>query len=473
MGLTPDMIVCRAPEELSAAIKQKISIFCHVPTANIVSNYDVSNIYHVPLLLEQQGLHRIVKKHLHLDHMYDVPDLFTWRGMARVADELSEKVTIALVGKYVSSPDSYLSLVVALRHCAIHLKADINVVMIEATDLEDSVKFNDTKKYEAAWETVRSARGILIAGGFGVRGIQGKVNAAKYARENKVPCLGICLGLQVMVIEYARHVLNWEDANSAEFDESSRNPVVIFMPEINQHEMGGTMRLGVRGTTIVQHLPSSASTETTTASSPTEKKLSLAGRVYGINGLFPAPADDGEEYAAVVLERHRHRYEVNPERVDAIEAAGLLFTGRDDQGVRMEIAELPSDVHPFYFGVQFHPEVKSRPMRPSPPLFAFCAASAGRYEILSHAGQLWQEHEESLRQEIVKLARTQPAGSLLTPTHQSSANRLLTRKRSASEAYHQSSNTSGFAAISSPTRGNAAVDISTPDSKRGKLTVEI
>lgn len=440
LGLSPDVIVCRAPEELSTSIKQKISTFCHVPPTHIISNYDVKNIYHVPLVLEQQGIHRIVKKMLHLEHMSDTPDLSAWRDMAAIADDATEKVNIGIVGKYISHPDSYLSLVVALKHSAILLRSDVVIHWIEATDLEDSTKVSHPEKFEEAWSLLRSMQGILIPGGFGIRGIQGKVNAAKYARESRVPCLGICLGLQVMVIEYARNVLQWENANSAEFDEGSPHPVVVFMPEINQQEMGGTMRLGVRGTTIVQHVP---------AKGTDSKELSLAGRVYGIDTLFARDearitADKASNIvtAAVVLERHRHRYEVNPDRVSEIEQAGLFFTGRDDEGVRMEIAELPTSVHPFYFGVQFHPEVKSRPTRPSPPIFAFCAASAGRFEDIGKAGQLWQDHEESLLREVGELNRVQHEASAVT-------NRLVTKKRSISESY---SSSTAVAGLSSPSK---------------------
>jgi CTP synthase len=230
----------------------------------------------------------------------------------------------------------------------------------------------------------RSADGILVPGGFGVRGVEGMVSAAKYARENKVPFLGVCLGMQVLVIEYARHVLGLKNANSTEFDESCTHPTIMFMPEINQRVMGGTMRLGARDTLVTLTLPSGAK--------------SLAAELYGVT-------EDQEP----VSERHRHRYEVNPEKVSALTAAGLCFTGKDDRGERMELVELPRTEHPFYFGAQFHPEFKSRPNRPSPPFFAFIALAAHASNDISRAGNMWRDYEdEMLRVAVV----SSPSGRL-------------------------------------------------------------
>lgn len=206
-----------------------------------------------------------------------------------------------------------------------------------------------------------------------MRGVEGMVNAAQYARENKVPYLGVCLGMQVLVIEFARHVLGLKGANSTEFHESSPNPVIIFMPEINQRVMGGTMRLGSRDTIIDLRLPGAAEGKT------------LAAEIYGV-----------EEDKEPVSERHRHRYEVNPEKVPAIAAAGLAFTGRDVKGERMEVVELPRSEHPFYFGAQFHPEFKSRPNRPSPPFFAFVAKASKSAVDLGKAGKMWRDYEDDM-----------------------------------------------------------------------------
>lgn len=428
LGLSPDIIVCRAPEELSLGIKQKISTFCHVSPHHIISNYDVKNIYHVPLVLQQQGLHTIIRQMLHLEEvMSSEPELQSWRDLAESADNTSPKVDIGIVGKYISHSDSYLSLVVAIKHAAILLQCDVVIHWIEATDLEEGTKLSRSVDYNTAWEVLQKMDGILIPGGFGVRGIEGKVAAARYSRTHNIPCLGICLGMQVMVIEYARSVLQWTQANSVEFDEATSKPVVIFMPEINQHEMGGTMRLGVRGTTIVPRYSHETS----------HGAVTFAARVYGVD-------IEANDSSAVVFERHRHRYEVNPEYVTTLEDAGLVFSGKDEsQGVRMEIVELPSEVHPFYFGVQYHPEVKSRPTRPSPPIFAFCCASAKKKTQieLGRAGRLWQEHAESMfgghATHSTAEAAISPA-SLNTSNgggDGSVANRLLvTRKRSISEA---------------------------------------
>jgi len=205
--------------------------------------------------------------------------------------------------------------------------------------------FEDKEKRKEAWESLKKADGVLIPGGFGDRGVEGKVLAAKYCRENLVPYLGICLGMQVAVIEYARSVLKWKKANSTEFDKETKHPVVIFMPEIDQHNMGGNMRLGSRMTKV--------------------KSGSLSHLLYG---------------KKEIMERHRHRYEVNPQVVEEISKAGLIFSGQDEVGNRMETIELPHSVHPFYYGCQFHPEFKSRPLHISPPFRGLIEASCGMLE---------------------------------------------------------------------------------------------
>lgn len=221
--------------------------------------------------------------------------------------------------------------------------------------------------------------------------------ACQYAREQKKPYLGVCLGMQVMVIEFCRHVLGWKGANSAEFDERSPHQVVVFMPEINQHMMGGTMRLGARPT-IVQ--PTVHASSSLSSGGDPKADASIAATVYGC-GLPQVPPAPGSPSTAPyfpcsVIERHRHRYEVNPSKVSAIEAAGLVFSGKDEAGERMEVTELPRSVHPFFFGVQFHPEFKSRPNRPSPPFFGFVAACCDMYDSLGAAGRRWQLYENSL-----------------------------------------------------------------------------
>ena len=372
LGLSPDVIVCRSTEMLSQSTKNRISAFCHVDPANVMAVHDVSNIYHVPLILEKQGIHRIIKEKLGLEMMADSPDLTEWSKIAHIVDSATEKVDIAIVGKYTGLQDAYLSVIKSLKHAGIHLETEVALHWVEASDLEEETKSSDPAKHAAAWEALRAVAGVVVPGGFGVRGVEGKVLAAKYCREHKKPFLGVCLGMQVMVIEYARSVLELKGANSTEFDEATAHPVVLFMPEINQKVMGGTMRLGARATIISPTLADGAPT--------------LAREVYGFpleeegsEGASGEPASSSSlaSMTLSVMERHRHRYEVNPDKVEALEAGGkgLIFSGRDDQGVRMEIAELPRSEHPFYFGTQFHPEFKSRPNRPSPPFYALVVAA--------------------------------------------------------------------------------------------------
>lgn len=385
LGLSPDIIVCRCPTLLEESVKKKISIFCHVDTKNVLSVHDVSNIYHVPLILVEQGLHTILKRELELESMQDVPNLTQWVSMAHTVDNFSTSVDIALVGKYTGLSDSYLSVTKSLLHSGIHLNVNVNVKWIEASDLEEETKSKDSEKYEKAWEIMKSVAGVLVPGGFGNRGVEGKIAAAKFCRETKKPYLGVCLGMQVMVIEFARHVLGSKDANSAEFNENCSDPVIVFMPEISQTEKGGTMRLGTRATAI--SMTNSDNTST------------LASEVYGFgNTTINADNDFKTILGCKINERHRHRYEVNPNRVDDLEAQGLIFSGMDAEGERMEIAEIHRSSHPFYFGTQYHPEFKSRPNRPSPPFFAFIAVSCGRTTQLGLAGKLWCEHEAHLLQ---------------------------------------------------------------------------
>lgn len=264
-------------------------------------------------------------------------------------DRLHDTVTIALVGKYTNLRDSYISVYKALEHASLAYQRKIDIKWIEASDLEQETAMSNPVKYHESWQNLCSADGVLVPGGFGTRGIEGMILAAKWAREKKVPYLGICLGMQVAVIEFARNVCNMPDAFSAEIDPDAKTPVVIYMPEISKTHMGGTMRLGLRPT-IFQ--PSTEST--------------IVRRLYKGQGT--------------VEERHRHRYEVNPEYVCTFEKAGLKFTGRDETGNRMEIVEMEN--HPFFVGSQYHPEYLSRPLNPSPLFRGLIAASVGQLEEL-------------------------------------------------------------------------------------------
>ncbi|PPD76176.1 hypothetical protein GOBAR_DD26896 [Gossypium barbadense] len=328
LGLTPNILACRSTKALDDNVKEKLSQFCHVPAENIVTLYDVPNIWHIPLLLRDQKAHEAILKGLNLLGIAREPDLTEWTARTKNYDMLHDPVKIAMVGKYVGLTDSYLSVLKsynihyrisswtkdALRG-AVHHRKKLVVEWVEASHLEDI--------------TAEEAS-LDFPGGFGDRGVQGKILAAKYARESNVPFLGICLGMQIAVIEYARSVLGLHNANSIEFDPKTSNPCVIFMPEGSKTHMGGTMRLGTRRTYL--KVPDCKS-----------------AKLYGD--------------ATFVDERHRHRYEVNPDMISELEAAGMSFVGRDESGRRMEIVELPS--HPFFIGVQFHPEFKSRPGKPS------------------------------------------------------------------------------------------------------------
>jgi CTP synthase len=265
-----------------------------------------------------------------------------WKWMADRVDVLADEVVIGLVGKYTGLADSYLSVLKSLKHATVEAGLHLVIEWIASTDLEPNMRSQDPARYDSAWRRLKMVNGVLCPGGFGDRGIEGKALCSKYCRESGTPYFGICLGLQTAVIDFARHELGWEGANSTEFDENTKHPVVIFMPEGSTTAMGGTMRLGSRVTII-------------------KNPESLAGRVYGKQ--------------SVVYERHRHRYEVNPAVVTALESKGLKFSGQDERGQRMEILEIEN--HPFFLACQFHPEFKSRPMQPSPPFLGFVLAASG------------------------------------------------------------------------------------------------
>ncbi|XP_062083366.1 uncharacterized protein LOC133789576 [Humulus lupulus] len=346
LGLTPHLLACRSSQPLLETTKDKLSQFCHVPAGNILNIHDVPNIWHVPLLLRGQNAHNSILRQLNLLSISTPPDLREWTKMAETYDNLTDSVRIALVGKYVGLTDSYLSVVKALLHACIACSLKPSIDWIAASELEDDCAEMTPEVHARAWETLKNAACVLVPGGFGDRGLKGMILAAKYARQNKVPYLGICLGMQISVIEFARTVLGMERANSMEFDNSdSSHHVVIFMPEGSTTHKGNTMRLGSRRTLL-------------------QTPDCITSKLY-----------HNSEY---VDERHRHRYEVNPEIIGILEEVGLKFVGKDESGKRMEILELPN--HPFYVGVQFHPEFKSRPARPSPLFLGLILAGIGKLE---------------------------------------------------------------------------------------------
>jgi CTP synthase len=336
-GLQPDIILCRSSKPLEPATQAKISLFCMVPATHVVSVHDVSNLYKVPLLMITQRVPSLVLNVLKLEQAPPTK-LPLWENLSDRVENPKAQVTIGIVGKYTGLTDSYLSITKAIFHAAIELGVKPKLEWIESTRLEPGSK---QEQYEEAWDVLRKVDGILIPGGFGDRGIEGKILAVTYARTHQVPYLGICLGMQLAVIEYARNVLNVPEATSAEFDPESKHAAIVFMPEISTEEMGGTMRLGSRASRLAPN--------------------TLAHELYG---------------QEMIMARHRHRYEVNPDYVSRLEGAGLNFSGKDyEKGERMECAELPADKHPFFWGCQFHPEYTSSPFAASPPFRGFLSAS--------------------------------------------------------------------------------------------------
>lgn len=359
LGLTPDMIACRCQEELLTQTVEKIGMFCHVGPEQVIAVHDVNSTYHVPLLLKQQKMMNFLTKKLTIG---EIPQaalhkgeqlLQKWRQLTSSHDKSFETVTIALVGKYTHLHDSYLSVIKSLEHASMRCNRRLKVEWVESTDLEEGMKQENLSKYHQAWHYVCQADGILVPGGFGSRGIEGMIAAAKYARENNVPYLGVCLGLQIAVIEFVRNVLGIQGSTSQEFDtykeEDGIKPSVVYMPDVDQIKLGGTMRLGIHETRFTL-----------------DSKDCVLRKLYG-----------GSD---AVYERHRHRYEVNPELIDEIEEKGLKFIGKDESGKRMEMIELPQSMHKFFVGTQYHPEYLSKVLDPSRPFLGLVAASAGILE---------------------------------------------------------------------------------------------
>ena len=343
LGIIPDILVCRSAKPLQDDTRAKLAAFCHVSEDAVVSAHDVSNIYRVPMMLEEQGVSGVLSGLFGFELPSERPLLDDWKAMADRVDNPAEEIRIATVGKYTGLSDSYLSVIKALQHSSYAVGRKLVIDWIESADLDDQTASADPEAHAAAWELLNGADGVLVPGGFGIRGIEGKIKAAGYARENNVPYLGVCLGLQVATIEFCRNVLGMEGANSTEFDEDTPHPAVVFMPEISKTHMGGTMRLGTKPTPFLVD----------------DCKIR---RLYG-----------GADH---VDERHRHRYEVNPDFIEQIEEAGLKYVGKDETGQRCEIMEL--DGHPYFVGTQYHPEFKSRPGRPSPPFLGLLMAACGQ-----------------------------------------------------------------------------------------------
>ncbi len=327
LGIQPDILVCRCNRPLGKEIKEKLSLFCNVKYENIIENLDYPSLYEIPLALEEEGLAEQVLKRLNI-HAKE-KDLSDWQEMVNKSKSLTTKVKIGLVGKYIELQDAYLSVVESLKHASIFNHADLEIKWIDSEEITE----------KSAGSILRDVDGIIIPGGFGSRGIEGKINAARYARENNIPYLGLCLGMQIAIIEFARNVAGLQNANSREINSSTPYPVIDFLPGQNEYSiLGGSLRLGKYPCKLL--------------------KGTKAYEAYG--------RDEIEE-------RHRHRYEFNNEYRDVLQKCGMVICGTSPNGSIVEMIELPN--HPWFVACQFHPEFKSRPNRPHPLFLKFIEAS--------------------------------------------------------------------------------------------------
>lgn len=337
IGISPDIIVCRSEKPISKEMREKMAMFCDVDPEAVIQNLTARSIYEVPMLMEEQRLDTIVLRKLEME---DKPkDMQGWHDMvARILKKYDKKVTIAVVGKYVALQDAYISITESLRHAAVANEAELDIHWVNAEEIE--ADDTDMAKVMAGVD------GILVPGGFGNRGIEGKIKAIQYAREHKIPFFGICLGMQCAVIEFARHVCGMADANSSEFNPNSTHPVIDLMPEqIDVEDLGGTMRLGL--------YPCKVYPDT------------LTSKAYN---------------AELIYERHRHRYEFNNAFREKIVGKGLVLGGTLPNGRLVEIVELPESEHPWFLGAQFHPEFKSRPTNPHPLFREFVGAAVKHHQ---------------------------------------------------------------------------------------------
>ncbi len=328
MGIRPNFLVCRTPFSTSDSIKEKLSLFCSIPKENIVDAIDAKNIYDIPINMHKQGIDELILKQFNLP--VNKANLKDWENLLYVMDNLKEEVEIALVGKYVELHDAYLSVAEALKHAGYKYQTKVNIKWVNSEDLENNLDFK---------EVFKNTKGIIVPGGFGNRGTLGMIKAINYARVNNIPFLGICLGMQLSVIEFARNVCKLEDCNSTEFDPLCKNPIIDLMSDqktvIN---MGGTLRLGNYNCKLT--------------------KGTLAYNDYKTD---------------LIQERHRHRYEFNNKYMDLLKEKGMVFSGINEESNLVEIIEIPKHKH--FIACQFHPEFKSRPTRPHPLFVSFVKAS--------------------------------------------------------------------------------------------------
>ena len=327
MGIQPDILVCRSEHPLTDGIKDKIALFCNVPSNHVLQNLDVEYLYEAPLAMEKENLAGAVCECLHLE--CPEPDLKDWTEMVDYLKHPNTDVTVALVGKYIQLHDAYISVVEALKHGGIFSRATVHIKWIDS----------ETVTPENADELFSDVDGILVPGGFGDRGIDGKIEAIRYARTHGLPFLGLCLGMQLSIVEFARDVVGLKDAHSVELDPQTTNPVIHIMPDqIGIEDIGGTLRLGSYPCVL--------------------NKASKAYQLYGSENIE---------------ERHRHRYEVNNDYRDQLEKAGMMLSGLSPDGRIVEMVEIPE--HPWFIATQAHPELKSRPNRPHPLFRGFVEAA--------------------------------------------------------------------------------------------------
>ena len=338
-GISPDLIVLRSEQELTDEIKSKVSLFCDVSFENVINAPDLDDIYDVPIKMYEEGLDAAVDKRLALNS--DSPDLSRWNEMLSLKNGVNKNVKIAILGKYFGLPDSYMSVVEALKHSCLQNKVNLDLVWIDADNYEI--------------EDLKNLNGVVVPGGFGYRGIEGKIGAIEYLRKNKIPFLGICLGLQCAVIEFARNVCGISDANSTEFSQTTKNPVIDLLPnqDLEADDVGASMRLGT--------YPCKIQPDT------------MAKDIYNNE---------------IIYERHRHRYEVNNKFRNELESKGLVFSGLSPDEDLVEMIELKD--HPYFVASQFHPEFKSRPWDPAPMFNSFIAASK---EIIFFDENVKDEHK--------------------------------------------------------------------------------
>ncbi len=327
-GIQPTILVCRSEMEIPEDMRAKIANFCNVRKEDVIQNLTAPSLYAVPLMLEKEGLANVVCHHLGMEN--PEPDLEEWKAMVHRQENTTKEVTIGLVGKYVSLPDAYISVMEALRHASFAQGANVDIKLIDAEDVTD-----DTVN-----GLLKDCDGIVVPGGFGNRGIEGKIAAVHYARTKKIPYLGLCLGMHMATIEFARNVIGIENANSSEFNEDGENNVIDIMENQKGVNLGGTMRLGLYPCKIDDR--------------------TIARRVYG---------------EPLIYERHRHRYEFNNRFRQRFLDNGFILSGQSPDGKLIEIVELPQNMHPWFVAVQFHPEFKSRPNRPHPLFMGFIEAA--------------------------------------------------------------------------------------------------